>query len=192
MKKKIKVEIAGMMFELPIKFLKRTDYYGKPLKNPKINMNEVATASVLKQYVKKKYPNVVVSSTSSSFANGCSTDVYLSDTKGNPIDKEIIYDVKSFGARFVYGYFNGMEDMYEMKSGDNISDNGTELDAGCKYLSVNNYPKFCSLPDIVKMLINMTTTEQYVYGKITIEKAIQNVKDYGATENNITKALQLI
>jgi hypothetical protein len=192
MKKKFKVEIAGMMFELPIKFLKRTDYYGKPLKNPIIKMNQVATASVLKQYVKKKYPNVVIASTSSSFANGCSTDVYLSDNKGNPVDDEIAKDVKSFGARFVYGYYNGMEDMYEINSGGDISDNGTELEAGCKYLMVNNYPKFCSLPDIVKMLINMTTTETYVFGKITIENAIQKVKEYGATENNVTKALQLI
>jgi hypothetical protein len=42
------------------------------------------------------------------------------------------------------------------------------------------------------MLREMTQTENYVYGKISVEKAIQNVKEYGATENNINKALKLI
>jgi hypothetical protein len=33
---------------------------------------------------------------------------------------------------------------------------------------------------------------QYCYGKVTLEKAIENVKGYGATEGNINKALKLI
>ena len=35
-------------------------------------------------------------------------------------------------------------------------------------------------------------TGEYVYGPISLEKAIENVKDYGATNANVEKALQLI
>ena len=68
--KKFKFELEGMMFELPIKFLKKTDYYGKPLSKPEIRINHVAGASVVKQYVKNKYPEVVVSAKSASFSMG--------------------------------------------------------------------------------------------------------------------------
>jgi hypothetical protein len=68
---------------------------------------------VVKQYVKKKYPNVVVSSSSSSFSMGNSVSIYLSDEYGNGVDESIVKDVNQFGSQFVYGKFNGMIDMYE-------------------------------------------------------------------------------
>jgi hypothetical protein len=155
-------------------------------------MNHTATASVVKQYVKKMYPEVVVSATSSSFSMGNSVSIYISDKVGNEVSNGIISDVDSFGKQFVYGRFNGMEDMYEHHSKENATDSGTKMEAGTKYLHVQNRPKFCSLPDIVKMLREMTTTENYVWGKISIEKAIEQVKSYGATDNNINKALNLL
>ena len=154
-------------------------------------MNHVASANVVKQFVKKKYPNVVVSSSSSSFANGNSVDIYLSDEYGNGVDESIVKDVHQFGNQFVYGKFNGMIDLYEYTNYDGKTDNGTELSSGTKYLHVQNRPKFCSLPDIVRMIKDMMTGE-YVYGPISLEKAIENVKDYGATNANVEKALQLI
>ena len=191
MSKKFKFELEGIMFELPIKFLKKVDWNGNPLKKPIINMNHVASANVVKQFVKKKYPNVVVSSSSSSFANGNSVDIYLSDKFGNGVDESIVKDVHQFGNQFVYGKFNGMIDLYEYTNYDGKTDNGTELSSGTKYLHVQNRPKFCSLPDIVRMIKDMMTGE-YVYGPISLEKAIENVKDYGATNANVEKALQLI
>jgi hypothetical protein len=142
--------------------------------------------------VKAKYPEVVVSVSSSTFSMGNSVSVYISDEVGNEVDKSIIEDVQSFGNMFVYGKFNGMIDMFESKESGAVSESGTTIEGGIKYLHVQNRPKFCSLPDIVKMLREMTQTENYVYGKISVEKAIQNVKEYGATENNINKALKLI
>jgi len=190
--KKFKFEYKGMMFELPIKFLKRTDWYGKPLPTPEIDMNQVATASVIKQYVKKVYPQVTVSAKSRSFSMGCSTDIYISDNIGNSVDESIIDDVNSFGAPFVYGYFNGMEDMYEMNDSEISTDNKTTIKAGTKYLHVANRAQFCSLPDVARMLIDMTTTENYVFGKLSVAKAIEQVKGFGGTDNNISKALKLI
>lgn len=191
MSKKFKFELEGMMFELGIKFLNRVDWNGNPLEKPIINMNHVASANVVKQYVKKKYPNVVVSSSSDSFAGGNSVSIYISDEYGREVDNEIISDVQAFGSQFVYGKFNGMIDMYEHSGKDVKSDNGTDIKSGVKYLSVNNRPKFCTVPDIVRMIKDMMAG-QYVYGPISLEKAIDEVKGYGGTENNINKALQLI
>lgn len=190
--KKFKFELEGIMFELPIKFLKKVDWNGNPLPKAKINMNHVAAANVVKQYVKKKYPNVVVSSSSSSFSMGNSVDIYISDEYGNGVDESIIKDVDRFGSQFEYGQFNGMIDMYEHHNKDVRTDNGTEIDYGVKYLHVQNRPKHSSLPDVVRMLREMTTTENYVFGKLSITEAIEKAKYFGANENNINKALQLI
>jgi hypothetical protein len=191
--KKFKFELEGMMFELPIKFLKKTDYYGKPLSKPEIRIDHVAGASVVKQYVKTKYPEVVVSAKSNSFSMGNSVDVYISDKFGNGVDESISKDVNRFGSQFEYGKFNGMIDMYEMNEGsDPTTDNGTVIDAGVKYFHCNNRPKFASLPDAVRMLREMTTTNNYTFGQLSLEKAIKQVKGYGVTDVNINKALQLI
>lgn len=190
--KKFKFQLNGMTFELPMKHVQTKDWNGKEIE-PTIRMNQTATAAVVKQYVKKMYPEVVVSATSSSFSMGNSVDIYISDEVGNEVDSAIISDVDSFGKQFVYGKFNGMIDMYEFRDGTaEVTDSGTKMEAGTKYLSVQNRPKFCSLPDICRMLREMTQTENYVFGKISIEKAIEQVKGYGATENNIQKALKLL
>ena len=155
MSKKFKFKLNGMEFSLPIKHLKTTDWNGNPTK-PEISINHSAGSNLLKQYVKAKYPNVVVSVSSSTFSMGNSVDVYISDEVGNEVDKSIIEDVKSFGDTFVYGKFNGMIDMYESKESGAVSESGTTITGNIKYLSVNNRPKFCSLPDVVRMLREMT------------------------------------
>jgi hypothetical protein len=190
MSKKFKFKLDGMEFTLPMKYLKNKDWNGNPIP-AEINITQGAGSSLCKQYVKKKFPNVVVSVSSNSFSMGNSVDVYISDEYGAEVDKSIIEDVKSFGSQFVYGKFNGMIDMYESKESGAITESGTKVTGNVKYLHVSNRPKFCSLPDVVKMLKDMMAG-QYCYGKVSLEKAIENVKGYGATEANINKALALI
>jgi hypothetical protein len=190
--KKFKFQLNGMTFELPMKHVQTKDWNGKEIE-PTIRMNQAATAAVVKQYVKKMYPEVVVSATSSSFSMGNSVSIYISDEVGNEVSKGIISDVDSFGQQFVYGKFDGMTDMYEFRDGTaEVTDSGTKMEAGVKYLHVQNRPKFCSVPDICRMLREMTTTTNYVFGMVSVEKAIEEVKGYGATENNINKALKLL
>lgn len=190
MSKKFKFKLNGMEFTLPMKYLKNKDWNGNPIP-AEINITQGAGSSLCKQYVKKKFPNVVVSVSSNSFSMGNSVDVYISDELGAEVDSNIIEDVKSFGSQFVYGKFNGMIDMYESKESGAITESGTKVTGNVKYLHVSNRPKFCSLPDVVKMLKDMMAG-QYCYGKVSLEKAIENVKGYGATEGNINKALKLI
>jgi len=189
--KKFKFQLNGLTFELPNKHLQTKDWNGNPTK-PIIRMNQTATASVVKQYVKKKYPNVVVNATSSSFSMGNSVSVYISDEVGNEVDKNIISDVQAFGNQFVYGKFNGMIDMYEHTSKENQTMSGTQIDAGTKFLHIQNRPKFCSVPDICRMIEGMTIKAEYVFGNVSLEKAIEQIKGYGASDNNIQKALKLL
>ena len=190
--KKFKFQLNGMTFELPTKHIQTTTWNGEKLEKPIIRMNQTATAAVCKQYVKKMYPQVTVSVSSDSFSMGNSVSIYISDEKGNEVDNNIISDVQAFGSQFVYGKFNGMEDMYEHHSKEMETDSGTQIDAGTKFLHVQNRPKHASLPDVVRMLCEMTTTENYVFGKLSITEAVKKAKDFGANENNINKALKLI
>ena len=193
MSKKFKFQLNGMTFQLPTKHLQTTDWSGEKLKNPIIRINQAAGAALCKQYVKKMYPEVIVSVSSDSFSMGNSVSVYLSDKVGNEISKNIVSDVQSFGEQFVYGKFNGMIDMYEDRDGTvEKTDSGTKMEAGVKYLTVNNSPKHASLPDVCRMLRDMTTTENYVFGKLSITEAIEKAKDYGANDSNINKALNLL
>ena len=192
MNKKFKFQLNGMTFELPTKHIQTEDWSGKKLEKPIIRMNQTATASVCKQYVKKMYPKVTVSVSSDSFSMGNSVSVYLSDAVGNEIDKNIVEDVNRFGRQFVYGYFDGMTDMYEHVSKENQTDSGTQIDAGTKFLHVTNGPKHASLPDVCRMLREMTTTEKYNFGKLGITEAIEKAKYFGASDNNINKALKLL
>jgi len=190
MSKKIKFILEGIEFNLPEKFLETKAWGGKPIP-PKINMNHVATANVVKQYVKKKYPEVTVSSKSSSFSGGNSTDVYLSNELGEKVSKEIHEDVNRFGKQFVYGTFNGMIDMYEMSNKDIKTDKGTTLDPSVKYISVMNRPKFGTVPDVYQMLLDMMNGG-YVIGSMDLPDAIERVKDYGISERVINKAVNLM
>ena len=194
MSKKFKFNLNGMTFQLPQKHLRTHDWYGgQELDSPEIYMSHVATASVIKQYVKKNFPSVTVSSTSSSFSGGNSVSIYISDSYGNGVDEQIYEDVESFAKMFQMGSFNGMIDLYEMDDDrDMVTDNGTKIDVSTKWISVNNRPSFGSLPDVVRMLREMTTTENYVFGQLSLEKAIEKVLDYKIPQTKIDKALQLL
>ena len=173
MSKKFKFKLDGMEFNLPNKHLRAKDWYGNDIK-PEISINQSAASNLLKQYVKKKFPNVTVSVSSSSFSMGNSCDVYISDEVGNPVDKSIIEDVKSWGDQFVYGKFNGMIDMYEYNEGTKTTDNNTPLKYFPSYVFCNNSPKWGSveywLSEYNKWLENTGTDEWLQYDSM-VQKA---------------------
>lgn len=180
MNKKIKFQLAGIEFQLSDKFVNGNV----------IRMSHVAAANVIKQYVKQTYPNVNVSAKSDSFSMGNSVDVYLSDKYGQPVSKEIAKDVQSFGDQFVYGKFDGMTDMYEY-TGKNFLAGGYEIDPSVKYLTVQNRAQHGSIADTVRMLVDMTTTERYNFGMISLEEAKVQCRRFGTSQVNLDKALVL-
>ena len=148
---KITVQINGVKLQLPETAIKKTNWKGEPI-TPYIEIGQVETASLSKQYVKLKYPNVSVSASSDSYSGGCSCNVYLSDEYGFPVSKTIINDVQKFAYQFQSGHFDGMTDSYNYNEVDPTSDNGTRLSTGCSYVFVNNRPKFGSGPDIIRSI----------------------------------------
>jgi hypothetical protein len=129
---------------------------------------------------------------SSTFANGSSSDLYACFPNGDEIsyDSDLYKDLNSFAGMMSGGRYNGMEDIYEYGE-DGKTDNGTTLDFNSKYVHFNPKAPFASWPDVKRMLIDMMDGK-YVWGKLTLEQAIEKVKSYKAKDTDIQKALQYI
>jgi hypothetical protein len=183
--KKINVVVEGIKMSLPSESVQ----YRNDGKTPYIWGRGPIGSSMVKQFVKSKYPSVVCSVKSSSFANGNSLDVYLSNPNGSEVEVEIYNDVERFANQFEYGRYNGMEEMYDYYENSGLkTEKGMEIEAGVKYVHTNNKPAFGSVGDCVRMLNSMVAGE-YVWGKITLEKAIEKILDYKIPQSNIDKAL---
>jgi hypothetical protein len=188
---KTKVQIAGVTYEIPSKSLRTTDYWGKPI-TPKIYGNAPTAGAIVKQYVKKKFPNVEVSVKSASFANGNSLDVNLWMSDGSSVEEGIYRDVSGFAHLFEYGKYNGMHDIYEDYESSGLrSDNGTEIEAGVKYVSVRNEPK-CGSPAYFANSIKAMMRGEYVFGVVTKEEAAHRMARFGYKMAEIEKGLALV
>ena len=192
MKKKMKFTWCGVNFELPTECLRTTDYWNKPLENPYIYIGRKECPAIAKQFVKKKYPQLLVWGSSETFANGNSASVYVCNADGTPLDKasKEWKDIYGFVDQMSGGRYNGMEDIYEY--GDSgTTDNGTKLDFGTKYLHINNEAPHGTWPSAIKTIKGLLAGE-YVFGVLSLDKAIEKAKSYGYSESTIKKALELV
>ena len=194
MSNKVQFQLQGVEYSLPVKHLETTYYNGGLREKPILRINQTAAANIIKQYVKKTFPQATVYTGSDSYSMGNSVNVYLTDERGNPMPKEVLNNVKDFAEQFVYGSFNGMIDMYEMKEGGRVSDNGAfDIEMGVKYMFVNDRPKHATLPDVYRMLRNMTSEDcTYIFGQVDLETAIGHAMSFGATKRNCEKAIAMM
>ena len=88
MKSKIKFVWLGVNFELPSECLRTKSYWGETLENPYISIGRKEVPLLFKQYVKAKYPDLLVWGKSQTFANGSSSDIYSCYTIGDEISYE--------------------------------------------------------------------------------------------------------
>lgn len=98
-------------------------------------------SSIVRQFMKQKFPGVKFQISTDSFSGGDSVGVYL-----NPMNvtkeqyKEISGELQ---ARFEYGKFNSMEDIYEYsQDAPNFEFIGRKINT--KYMQVRHYPKYGS------------------------------------------------
>jgi len=148
--KKIKIELGGQMYELNAKCLRENTYGAGKNVGKYLYISHADAGSLVKQFVKKNYPNVVCKVSSSSFSGGNSLDVYVHDKLGNPIAQDIYDNINRFAHQWEYGKFNGMFDIYEnYESAGAVSDNGTTIQAGVKYVNVYNRAKFGTMEAIL-------------------------------------------
>ena len=183
--KKVNVVIEGIKMSLPAQAIQmRNDGV-----TPYVWGRGPIASSLVKQFVKAKYPSVVCSVKSQSFANGNSLDVYVSNPNGSEVEVSIYKDINRFADQFEYGRYNGMEESYDYYENSGVkTEKGMEIEAGVKYVHTNNKPAFGSVGDCVRML-NAMVAGEYVWGPLTIEKAIQKILAYKIPQTNIDKAL---
>ena len=189
-KKTIKFNLLGITYELPSACLRTTNYWGEARTNPVITIGRKEVPLMFKQFMKVKYPNMLVWGKSSTFANGSSSDLYACNANGDELEwGGFVYnDLNSFSNMMQGGKYNGMEDIYEY--GDSgKTDNGTTLEFSSKYVHFNGKAPFASWPDARRMLIDMMEGK-YVWGKLSLEQSIEKVKSYKVKESDIQKALQ--
>jgi hypothetical protein len=192
MKKTIKFNYLGIRFELPETCLRTKNYSGVTLLNPVITIGRKEVPLMFKQWMKVKYPNMLVWGKSSTFANGSSSDLYACYADGSELEwsSEEYKEISSFCNMFKGGHYDGMHDLYEYAE-NGKTDNGTELEFNSKYVSFNGKAPFGTWPEALRSLKGMLAGE-YVWGVLTVEKAVEKLKGYSYTEATIEKALQFI
>jgi hypothetical protein len=183
--KKIAIVVNGVKVELPAEVIRmRNDGT-----TPYIYGNPVVAGKIVKAYVKSKYPNILIWTKSSSFANGNALDVDVCMPDGSEVEASIYSDINTITNAFEYGKFNGWTDCYDWYEESGIkTENGTEIEAGVKYAHCNNKAPFGTYPDVIRMLTDMIAGK-YVWGPLTLEKAIEKVKSYKVSDATIEKAL---
>ena len=139
MSKKIKLVIDKVEYQLPINaYVAKPTYGGTPY----IHMSAKHSASIIKQFVKRFFPEIKVWSKSQTYSGGSSVDVSLSNSDGSEINNNIYQQIQSFSNKFKAGSFNGMEDIYEYNNNDVLTDNGTKLDYFPSYVFCKNAPQW--------------------------------------------------
>ena len=192
MKKTVKFNYLGVRFELPANCLRTNSYSGVALANPVISIGRKEVPLMFKQWMKVKYPTMLVWGKSSSFANGSSSDLYACYPNGDGLEygtKEY-NEIASFCDMFKGGHYDGMHDCYEYAD-NGKTDNGTELEFNAKYVSFNGKAPYGTWPEALRSLKAMMAGE-YVWGVLSLEKAIEKLRGYSYTEATIEKALQNI
>jgi hypothetical protein len=186
--KKINVVVEGVKMSLPSECIQ----YRNDGKTPYVYGRGPIASSMVKQYVKSKYPSVVCSVKSSSFSNGNSLDVYVSLPNGDEVEENIYKDINRFADQFEYGRYNGMEEIYDYYETSGVkTEKGMEIEAGVKYVHTNNRPMFGSVGDCVRMIKGMMAGE-YVFGPVTMDKAVERIMSYKVPTSTIGKALQYV
>ena len=188
-KKTIKFNLLGITYELPSACLRTTNYWGEARTNPIITIGRKEVPLMFKQFMKVKYPDMLVWGKSSTFANGSSSDLYACNADGSELEwsSKEYKDISSFCNMFKGGHYDGMHDCYEYAE-NGKSDNGTELEFNSKYVSFNGKAPFGTWPEAKRSLRDMLDGK-YVWGVLTLEKAIEKLKGYSYTEATIAKAV---
>lgn len=168
--KKIKFQLLGETFEVPSTAKRNDKWYGGDY----IYLNAKLTASVIKQYVKKKYGNrLTVWSTSDTYSGGSSVQVKIWSKNGSPAPYEFEKNIKAFANSLKGGHFDGMTDMYEYNDEKLHTDNGTRIAGLPSYIFVENRPQW----DTVEYWLNE-------WKNFDVDRYDDRVKTkYGITDN---------
>jgi hypothetical protein len=152
--KKLKVQIQGETYEVSEKAIRNYSSW-ESKEGQYLYISHTEAGSLVRQFVKKNFPQYVCKVSSSSFSGGNSLDVYVTTKLGGSIPSHNYHKINDFAHLWEYGKFNGMEDIYDhYEESGAKSDNGNELKAGVKYVMVNNRPRFGTVEAILNEVLN--------------------------------------
>jgi hypothetical protein len=143
MSKKLKFKLNGDEFQLPINSYQETTWGGSVEKY--IHMSAKNCATVIKQFVKKNYPELKVWAGSDTYSGGSSTRVHVCNADGSEVDSDTFKNIKQWKHILQGGNFNGMEDIYEYREDTLCTDKGMELKYFPSYIFIENKPKWGSV-----------------------------------------------
>ena len=141
MKNKVKISIHGNQFLIPSDSVSYDSYNNN---EPYIYMRAKLCASIIKQFVKKEFPNVVVSATSDVYSGGSSVRVSVCNKDGSSINESDFKRISNWKYILQAGSFNGMIDMYEDREDKPTTDSGTALKYFPSYIFIDNRPQWGS------------------------------------------------
>ena len=145
----INIQLNGETYQVRETALR--NYKGKVT----ISGGPTEAGQLVKQFVKKNFPQYLCRVKADHFSMGNSLDVYVTTPNGGSIPKEVFDKINSFAHQFEYGKFDGMYDIHESyENSGTVTDKGTEIEAGVKYVMVYNRPRFGTVEAILNEVIN--------------------------------------
>ena len=140
MSKKLKFKLNDNEFLLPLDSYREQTWGGNLEKY--IHMSAKNTATVIKQYVKKNFPQLKVWGVSDTYSGGSSTRIYVCNVDGSPVDSDTYKKIEQWKWILSGGSFNGMEDIYEYRDDKLTTDAGMALKYFPSYIFIDNKPKW--------------------------------------------------
>ena len=142
MSKKVKISIKGNEFLIPSesvgsdKFSNGEQY---------IYMRAKLVASIIKQFVKKNYPQLKVWGGSDVYSGGSSVRVEVCNQDGSKVEDSIFEKISEWKHILQGGSFDGMYDIYNYREDSPTTDAGTPLKYFPSYVFIENKPKWGSV-----------------------------------------------
>jgi hypothetical protein len=136
--KKIKIKLLNEEFLLPAEVVREDGWY----EGKYIYLNAKHTATVIRQFIKKNYPQIKAWVTSDVYSGGSSVDVNMSRSNGQLVPYEWEKEINAFTNSLKAGRFDGMYDIYEYNDEKLHTDNGTRIAGLPSYIFVHNKPPY--------------------------------------------------
>ena len=143
--KKIKIKFLNEEFLLPAEVVRTDNWYGRDNDGKYIYLNAKHTATVIRQFIKKNYPQLKSWVTSDVYSGGSSVRVNICRTNGQSAPYEWDKEINSFTNSLKAGKFDGMTDMYEYNDDKLYTDLGYRIAGLPSYIFVENRPQFGTL-----------------------------------------------
>ena len=174
MSKKLKFKLNGTEFLLPLDSYKESTWGGNLEKY--IYMNAKNCASIIKQFVKKNYPELKVWAGSDVYSGGSSVRVHVCNQDSTEVDKSVFEEISKWKWILQGGNFNGMEDIYELREDEVTTENGMALKYFPSYVFIENRPKWGS----VEYWLKEYNTLQNNLGNPDYQRMVDGVKKAGS------------